>query len=92
MWVFQRLVFSFLLVFGGFWAVFPGGFGLLNFRAAHPGLLGQLGRLCWWLLLLVHPLALCRIWSGDEMAPWFGSIAAMHVLFFAIFGRNVGTR
>ena len=91
MWVFQRVVVTFFLAFSGFWAFLPCGFGLLNFREAHPGLIGQVGRLCWWLLLLVHPLALYRIWSGDDVALWLGLIIAMQVLFFAIFGRDVST-
>ncbi|KQZ79304.1 hypothetical protein ASD55_00875 [Rhodanobacter sp. Root561] len=92
MWVLGRLAFTFFLVFSTGWAVFPGGFGTLHFRESHPGLAGQLARLCWWFVLLVHPLALYRVWSGDVVGYWLAALVAMHVLFFLIFVRNVGTR
>jgi hypothetical protein len=86
-----RLAVSFVLLMSGAWAALPGGFGVSNFRGVHAGALGYLALLCWWLLLLAHPLAIYRIWIGDNLWLWLGLIAAMQLLFFISFGSDVST-
>ncbi|WEN15617.1 hypothetical protein PY254_02775 [Rhodanobacter sp. AS-Z3] len=80
-----------MLTFSAFWAFLPGGVGMANFRKTHHGLIAQLGHLCWWILLLVHPLALYKIGFTHDGWLWLAPVAVMQVLFFAIFGRNVST-
>lgn len=91
MLIFIRIAASFALIFSLAWAYLPGGFGVNNFRTIHTGALGHLAALCWWLLLLVHPLAIYRIWAGGRLWLWLGVIVVMQLLFFASFGRNVST-
>ena len=91
MWVFQRVVVTFFLFFSGFWALVPGGFGIMNFRNTHFGLIAQLGLVCWWILLLLHPLAFYKIWFTPDGWLWLAPVVVMQVLFFTIFGKNLGT-
>lgn len=91
MLIFIRIAASFALIFSSAWAYLPAGFGVTNFRRIHPGALGYLAELCWWLLLLAHPLAIYRIWVGDSIWLWLGVIVAMQLLFLVSFGRNVST-
>lgn len=92
MLIFIRLAASFALVFSAAWTWLPGGLGVNHFRDAHPGTLGDLAQLCWWVLLLAHPLAIYRIWTGDSLWLWLGVIIVMPLLFFPIFARDVSTR
>ncbi len=87
-----HIVMTFVLLIAGAWAFLPGGFGLANFRKVHGGAVGLLAMLCWWLLLLIHPVAIGMIWHGGRLILWLPLVAAMHLLFFGLFGRNVGTR
>ena len=81
-----------MLLFSGFWAVLPGAFGIANFRKTHFGLSARLGQLGWWILLLVHPLTIYKIWFTEDGWLWLAPVVVMQVSFFAIFGRDVGTR
>ena len=52
----------------------------------------RLGQLGWWILLLVHPLTIYKIWFTEDGWLWLAPVVVMQVSFFAIFGRDVGTR
>jgi len=75
------------------WAFLPGGFGLNNFKDTHGPMMGSIGTLTWILLLLAHPFALYKIWTGGggDVYWWLLLPLALHILFFVIFGRAVST-
>jgi hypothetical protein len=66
-------------------------FGLAIFQDAHPGLLGALAHVSWWVLLLLHPVVLWKIWAGGNIWVFMAVLIAAQVLFFSIFGRNIST-
>ncbi len=82
-----------MLLFGLAWALLRGSFGMSNYRRDHGRLPGQPALLCWWLLLLAHPLALYVLRADrSDFDVWRSLPLALHVPFFGIFGRNMSTK
>ncbi|VAW78549.1 hypothetical protein MNBD_GAMMA12-3408 [hydrothermal vent metagenome] len=84
------------LLFSFAWALLPGGFGIKNFKKKRGGILYLIGLLFWLLLLLIHPLIVYLLWSGllnhkDIVFSWLFLPLLMQIIFFTVFGRNVGT-
>lgn len=89
--IFLNIVGSFVLTLSFAWALLPGGFGKCNYQRNHGRLPGLAAGLCWWLLLLVHPLALGLLWLGHgDITDWLPPLA-LQLLFFGVFGRDVST-
>ena len=76
---------------GVFWTLLPCSFGVHNYVKSHNQYLGLIARLCWLALLLVHPLLIYLVWFGNLAYWWLGLLAAAHVLFLLLFGRDLGT-
>lgn len=75
------------------WAFLPGGFGLSNFNEANQGLITILASITWWALLLTHLFAAYKLWFGTGQVYWWLLLPiALHILFFTVFGQDVGTR
>lgn len=88
-----KVLCSFVLIMGMVWAFFPGGFGVANFVQQHSQPLIFIAYLAWCLLLLAHPFAGYKIWSTPQGYAWWLLLpAAMHLIFFATFARNVSTQ
>lgn len=89
-----KLCASLALGMGAIFAWLPGSFGLLNFRGEHGNSWLSRAAACnWWLLLLAHPAALYLLWQADGYGfYWLLLPAALHLLFFSLFGRNLSTR
>lgn len=78
------------LLMGVFWALLPGGFGLLNFKKSHRQPLIFIASATWWLLVTSHLFAFCMIWFTQGGVYWWLIIPlVLHVIFFVCFGRDV---
>lgn len=93
MQILLSIVCTFILLFGLIFASFAGGFGLGNFINSHGKIFSALAIGAWLSLFSVHLYAIYKVWSVDEkLWLWVVIPAAMHLIFFSIFGRNVSTR
>lgn len=89
--IIQNIATSILIVFGIFWTLLPCSFGVLNYVSSHNKYLGWLARLCWLILMIAHPVAIYFIWFSDVTYWWLLLLIAAHILFLAVFGRDVST-
>ena len=93
MYIFLKIICTLILVIAMAWAFLPGGFGLNNFNKANQGLLTHIASISWWALLLAHPFAAYKLWFGTGNVYWWLLLPlVLHILFFTIFGQDVGTR
>ena len=87
-----NLFLSLVIVLGGVWALLPGGFGLHNYNASHSQPFVAIATVTYWMLLLIHPYVLYKIWFGyGGVHWWIVTVILMHIIFFTIFGRDVST-
>lgn len=91
--ILEKLAATFACAFGVIFLYLPGGFGLLHFKQDKPRLAGLAGTILWVVLMLVHVLAIYRIWFvGDSVLPWVVALGVGQVLFFSTIARDVSTR
>jgi len=87
---------TFALLMQLFWALLPGAFGASNFSKKHGNPIGLIGYLAWITLVIAHFVSLYYLWSGitndaETVFSWILFPIPIHIVFFAVFGRNVST-
>ncbi|PCK30344.1 hypothetical protein [Pseudoalteromonas piscicida] len=88
-----KLLVTMLLIMSLVWTLFPWAFGLLNFQQKHNDFLYRVGRVSWWLLIVIHPIFAIWFWAFElSLSTLVCSLLAMHFLFGATFARNVSTQ
>lgn len=87
----QAIAVVLILIMGIFWTLLPWGFGLHNFIRSHHQYLGWIARVSWISLLCAHFGLAYLFWFEDVSYWWLLSLAAGHILFLMLFGRDVGT-
>ena len=87
----MTIFFSLVIGFAGIWAYFPGGFGLRQYKASHGKAMGIIASVTYWLLVIIHPLALYNLWFGrSAFYGWVVAVVLAHVIYFTIFARGAG--
>ncbi len=86
-----KIIISFFVAMGIVWTLLPCMFGLHNYRKSHSRFMGNLAWLAWVILLLAHPFVLYLLWFMQTSYWWLLVPAFLHVLFLAIFGRDLST-
>ena len=78
------------------WAFLPGMFGLANYKRHHSPSENNIASITWAALLLINPVAGYLLWDGiinnkEYVFSWLFLPLPFHIIFFSIFGRNLGT-
>ncbi|MCG7554411.1 hypothetical protein [Pseudoalteromonas sp. Of11M-6] len=88
-----KVVVTLLLCMSLVWTLLPWAFGLLNFQNKHGYPLYNIGRVCWWVMVAMHPVFAIGIWFFDaSLSKLIFSLVAMHCFFGITFARNVSTQ
>lgn len=84
-------VFFFMFVcMSAVWTFFAWGMGLCNFKIKYGDKLGAVGDNCWYLLFLCHFFVLYQVWfKSVSIGSMVLLLFLFHVIFGAVFGRNV---
>jgi hypothetical protein len=91
--ILEKVAATFAFAFGIIFLYLPGGFGLLHFKEGKSRMAGLAGTILWVVFMLVHVLAIYRIWFvGDSVLSWVVALGVGQVLFFSTIARDVSTR
>lgn len=86
-----KLILSFGLGFSLIFALLPGSFGLINFRRSHSKTAGQLARVFFHALWLLHIPVIYNVWAGVVGLWWpILLLLGLVVTFFATIGQDLG--
>jgi len=82
-----------IFLFGIIWLWLPGGFGVLHFNEGQPKIVSMAVSTLWVVFMLIHALAIYRIWfSDDKTYIWLIALFLGQVLFFTTIATDVSTR
>ncbi len=90
--ILAKVLCTLVLFLGMFWAFLPGQFGLLNFKKSHNAIASILATAFWFFLMLIHPIAVYKIWLAEVSMLWCLLILFfVHILFFTTVAKDVST-
>ena len=91
--IFTNIFFTMVIGWLIMWTFLAWGFGISNFREAHGKLLGTIGLILWFVLVIGHLYAIYLLWATSMSIGSIGlCLFGAHVFYGTTFATNVSRR